>query len=607
MKEAENAGCAELRGVETVGFVSPVRSAGAASLRVLVPGTLGTMRVSQLLILLGLVVVLGVPFALRPAARGGPGSGDALTLVVITPHVPQIRDEFAAGFDRWHRRVYGRAVKIDWRVPGGTSEILKQLESQYVAATKNFQLDFTDPRNPKAAPGTIPEDLVFGGGSYDHGRLKRGIMMNMNVVTAEKIEARPVQIPMSEPAGFSRERLDAWFGENRIGAQKLYDPEQFWIGTALSGFGIVYNRDVLARLGLPEPERFEDLTSAGYVHQLDLADPRQSGSVATAMDSILNRALFDEAERAGWSEELAAALSAKGPWEPRVMDAHGPGVQRGFERGWRLLREMSANARTFTNSSTKPPIDVSEGEAAAGLAIDFYGRGQAQAVLAPGQDPREGRVGYVDPKGTVYIDADPVSILRGGPHPELARRFVEFVLSEEGQALWQFHAAGSPAGAGNPRGPDGLPMGPAREELRRMPVRRVMYEKYGGFMIDKANPFELASRTLAAGWRTAIAPMMGAFAIDTAHEQREAWRAIQRARGDAAFPRDRLEQMEDLFFAWPPTPVDGKSLAFTAANYPAIRAEWAKDPSPLPRLAISYTRFFKRSYERVVDLGRAAD
>jgi hypothetical protein len=128
------------------------------------------MRVSQLLILLGLVLVLGVPFALRPTATGEPGAGDALTLVVITPHVPQIRDEFAAGFDRWHRRVYGQPVKIDWRVPGGTSEIIKQLESQFVAATKNFHLDFTDPKNPKAAPGTIPEDLVFGGGSYDHGR-----------------------------------------------------------------------------------------------------------------------------------------------------------------------------------------------------------------------------------------------------------------------------------------------------------------------------------------------------------------------------------------------------------------------------------------------------
>ena len=159
-----------------------------------------------------------------------------------------------------------------------------------------------------------------------------------------------------------------------------------------------------------------------------MADPRQSGSVLTELDCILSNL--------------------------------------GWERGWKLLRELSANARYFTNTSTKPPLDVSQGEAAAGLAIDFYGRGQAQAITPAGSDHVRARVGYVEPRGLTAIDADPVSIVRGGPNPALARRFVEFCLSEEGQALWQLPARTDPRSAVSPRAPDGLPFGPERTALR---------------------------------------------------------------------------------------------------------------------------------------------
>src|SRR5690606_24431834 len=107
----------------------------------------------------------------------------------------------------------------------------------------------------------------------------------------------------------------------------------------------------------------------------------------------------------------------------------------GWDNGWRILRALSGNTRHFTNSSTKPPIDVSQGEAAAGLAIDFYGRGQAQVINDSGGGDR---VGYTDPAGAVYVDADPVSIINGAPSPDLAKRFVRFCLTEEAQALWQF-------------------------------------------------------------------------------------------------------------------------------------------------------------------------
>jgi ABC-type Fe3+ transport system substrate-binding protein len=518
------------------------------------------VNVSRVAIFVILAVILGVPFAMRPAVVRSTTDGTVPTLVVVTPHVPQIQAEFSRAFDRWHRREHGTPVRIDWRTPGGTSEILKILDAHYQAAAKSGVFDFTDPANPTAPAGACAYDVMLGGGSFEHGRLKTGTRVTLGGVERA--------IPMSTPAGFPQERLDEWFGENSIGSGLLYDPAQFWLGTALSGFGIVYNRDVLRELNVPEPVSFRDLARPELRRRLTFADPRQSGSAQTSLDAILSR--------------------------------------EGWDSGWRLLREMCANSRTFTNSAPKPPIDVSQGESAAGLAIDFYGRGQAQAVTPRGVDPTQSRVGYIDPPGETYIDADPVSILRAGPNPDLARRFVEFLLSIEGQALWQFRSVADGRGASNPPGPDGEPLGPAQNELRRLPVRRIMYESpYADAFVDRGvNPFVVASDARPAGWRAGIPIMMGAFAIDNARPMRAAWDALLAARADPAFDPATLAAMEEAFYAFPTTRVeDGRDLPFTRENYPAIAAVW-RDRTRRTRTEIAYTRFFRAQYERVVELAR---
>jgi iron(III) transport system substrate-binding protein len=512
----------------------------------------------RVVIFLALAVILGIPFALRPAISESEPR-DTPTIIVVSPHVQQIRREISTGFSRWHEAQYGRPARIDWRTPGGTSEIIKQLEAQYLAAIKAGRYSVHDGRIAMT-PGAIGFDAMLGGGSYDHGRLKSGVRARI----ADSGETREMAIPMSEPAGFSQAQLDEWYGPNRIGAQLLYDPDQHWLGTALSSFGIVYNRDVLAALDLPEPRSFADLADPRYQGWIALSDPRQSGSITTAFESILNN--------------------------------------YGWEKGWRVLREIAANTRYYTNSSTKPPIDVSAGEAAAGLAIDFYGRTQGQSILLPGQNPADSRVAYIDPAGEVYIDADPVSILRGGPHPELARRFAQYLLTEEAQALWQFPALlTSPRGKDNPLGDRAQRLGPEQYELRRMPVRRVMYEQYMPYFIDQVNPFDIAADVAPRGWRAAIGLMMGAFSIDIADDQRSAWRALNHARAAPAFPADRLQEMERLFYAWPETQVDDRSLPFTPETYRDIRATWS-DPDRASQLRIAYTRFCRENYRRIQEI-----
>lgn len=510
-------------------------------------------------------VLLGVPFLAHLGTETH--ATDGRRLIVVTPHVQQIQDEFAQAFGRWHEREFGEPVFIDYRIPGGTSEIRRQLVAEFkarLADGKYTLVPSPEGYTVEITPGTIGVDLMFGGGSYDHGTLASGVAATLNTPSGEPVE---MQVSMAAPAGLSQAELDEVFGENRIGTQTLYDPDQLWIGTALSSFGIISNNDVLDRLGLPSPGSFRDLTDTRLLGWIALCDPRQSGSITTTFDSILGNF--------GWDE------------------------------GWRILRAMCGNARYFTASSTKPPADVSAGDAAVGLAIDFYGRGQAQTVAEAG-DPD--RVAYIDPAGEVYIDADPITILRGGPDPELARRFLRFVISEEGQAVWQFSATTREAGADNPPGPSGEPMGPRNSELRRMPIRRSMYAKYFEHFKDPVVPYDLVSDVENPGWRTGVQMMMGAFGIDSAQHCRRAWGAIAEASADPSFPADVLDAMRERFHAFPMTPVVSEAgsetpVPFTEATYRTVRNQW-RDPVREGELRIAYTGFYIDRYNEVTDMAR---
>lgn len=518
------------------------------------------MPIARILFVVIFLALVAVPLILRPSGRT-PASGEARTLIIITPHLAQLREEFALGFSAWHEEKYGEPVRVRYVTPGGTSEIIKQLVAQYSAAWKAGDIDH---ETLATEPGTIPIDLMFGGGSYDHGRL-------MTACEVRK-DGEVVTLSMSEPAGFDDANVKEWFGPNLIGAQPLYDDDQHWLATALSSFGIVYNRDVYEKLGLEPPRSFHDLTDPRLMGWIAMADPRQSGSITTTLDYILSHEDWDE--------------------------------------GWKLLRELSANARYFSGSSSKPPIDVSTGEAAAGLAIDFYGRGQAQSVLAPDANPSEGRVGYVDPEGSVYIDPDPISVLRGGPEPELARRFIEYVLTERGQSVWNFRPIESLPPEERVVNDEGDVMGPMTYALRRLPARRVMYEKHFDHFTDRVNPYLIAGTDQPRGWRSSIGPVMGAFGIDTSYELKSAWRALNDARADETFPPEVLHEMERLFYAMPVHLMpDGEELLFTPENYRAIRNSW-RDPAHPDwgvKSQIRYVDFFRENYRQVRELFAARE
>ncbi|MCX5658830.1 MAG: extracellular solute-binding protein [Planctomycetota bacterium] len=450
----------------------------------------------RILVLLTLGVVLGVPFVLRPAddagaaiasatqpttapatrpetqpaASSGGAVADELRLVILTPHNEQIRYEVAHAYNR-ARVAHGLApIVFDWRSSGGSSDLRKQLIAEYQNAIDH--------------QGELPGyDLMFGGGDFEHNILAKGLLIKRG-----KAESR---LPLTVSAGLSPADLKAAFPDAAIAGVKLYHPEQRWVGVVLSSFGIIYNRDVLGMLGLPEPTTWTDLCDGAYRNNVALADPAHSGSIAVTYNTILRRM--------GWKE------------------------------GWGSLRRIFANARYFTTSAGKVPVDVSAGEAGAGMCIDFYGRFQAGAV-------GNAAVGYVDPAYMTAITPDPISLLRGGQHPALAREFIRWLVSAPAQRIWQARR--------------GEPDGPERFELRRLPIRRDLYQpEETKHWVDRVDPWSIA-RPLPAGmpdFYPAVGPVTHAMAIDLHDELKAAWQAIL-----ANPTHPRRARMLELFDAMPP-------------------------------------------------------
>jgi iron(III) transport system substrate-binding protein len=460
------------------------------------------------LIILTLVAIVALPFVFRPKRVAVAKADDAV--VVITPHNEAIRYEYARGFADWYRAKTGRSVAIDWRVVGGTSEIARFLEGEYTTAFENhwtrelgkswsaeIQAGFQNGRLPPDAPAIVREaraaflasdvscgiDVFFGGGTYDLERqAQAGRLVDSGVIA----------------------RHPEWFTDatipKRFGGEDYQHPQGLWIGTVLSSYGIIFNRDALKRLGfVGEPARWDDLADPRLIGEVGLADPTKSGSVAKAFENIIQQKMQRKLKALG--DEAAA-------------------VREGWLDGLRLIQRIGANARYFTDSSQKPPIDVAAGNCAAGLCIDFYGRQQQEAVRR--RDGSE-RIGYVSPAGGSVASVDPIALLRGARNREVATAFIEYTLSMDGQKLWNLKP--------------GTPGGPQRFALRRMPVRRDFYThaEWKSFRSDpEESPFAAADPLIyREAWTGKIFREM-AFVIrvmcqDTHHELRHAWRAINAA------------------------------------------------------------------------------
>jgi iron(III) transport system substrate-binding protein len=95
--------------------------------------------------------------------------------------------------------------------------------------------------------------------------------------------------------------------------------------------------------------------------------------------------------------------------------------------GWDFYTALAKNGAVAAGANGDVETAVAGGDKLYGMIVDYLPIREA-AKGAP--------VAFVFPKEGVSAVTEPVAILKTAKHPDLAKKFVDFVLSEDGQKLW---------------------------------------------------------------------------------------------------------------------------------------------------------------------------
>lgn len=157
-----------------------------------------------------------------------------------------------------------------------------------------------------------------------------------------------------------------------------------YVAQGLSALGLVWN----TKSGTPRPTDWDDLTQAAYKDKINLPDPAQSG---TAL-------------------ELLGGLQA----------ARG-------DAAWQLLAQLRGNGAAVAGANAQALNPVLQGAKAVVFgAVDY---------VAYGAQEKGETVEVIFPSSGTVIAPRPMMILKSSQSPDDARKFIDFVLSETGQAM----------------------------------------------------------------------------------------------------------------------------------------------------------------------------
>lgn len=355
------------------------------------------------------------------------------TLTIISPHRKSIQDELVPRFEKAYAAKYHTPIHVEWIDQGGAENDLRFIRA-------------------RAEKGAIGVDLFWGGGE----------------LSFQELQQEGLLVPYTLPEPLRHQIPET------LNGMRVQNPG--WIGSALSAFGIFYNKQVLAIRKLPAPQVWQDLGQPAFYDQLSMTDPRRSSSFLM-MDLIILEAL-------------------------------------GWQQGWETLTLMAANTKQFTQSSSDPIKAVVSGEVVSAIAVDFYAMAKINLL-------GEKNLGFVLPVGQTLFNSDPVAILKGTPHEVQAQRFIEYILSPEAQALLLLKK--------------GDPQGPTFAALERMAVNPEAYKLVGNRALV-LNPFVTPAPTfildIAKNLRrkAIIADLIGVLHVDMHTELKKAWKQLLAAK-----------------------------------------------------------------------------
>lgn len=166
------------------------------------------------------------------------------------------------------------------------------------------------------------------------------------------------------------------------------------IGVYVGILGFSANEGALKELGLPTPTGWEDLLDPRYKGLIGVANPNTSGTALTT---------------------LATQVFRKGAEKGEKVDEDG---------AIEYMKMLHKNIANYTKSGVAPGILAGRGEIA--IAIVFL-----HDVVYQIEDGYP--VTAIAPKEGTGYEIGGLNLVKGAPHPELAKQFMDWVVSAEAQ------------------------------------------------------------------------------------------------------------------------------------------------------------------------------
>ena len=170
-----------------------------------------------------------------------------------------------------------------------------------------------------------------------------------------------------------------------------HDVDWHWVGYYFGAIGFGSNADFLKKAGVPAPTSWDDLLKPAYKGQIAIAFPYTSGTSYTVLATLVQ--------------------------------------MMGEDKAFEYWKKLHANIHHYDKSGSAPVTQAGLGEV--GIAVSFshdlIAKGSAKGYPIAMTFPKEG-TGY---------EIGGISLIKGGPEPDLAKKFVDWALSVRAQNLMQ--------------------------------------------------------------------------------------------------------------------------------------------------------------------------
>ena len=172
-----------------------------------------------------------------------------------------------------------------------------------------------------------------------------------------------------------------------VGQYPINDPNGYYLGQALAGYGLMWNTRYFAAHKLPAPKQWSDLVKPVYFSHVAISSPSRSGTTHLTVETMLQG--------------------------------------EGWDKGWSQLLQIAGNCAAVTERSFGVPDGVNNGQFGVGLVIDFFGLAGKYSGFP---------VEFIYPDVTAIVPAN-IALVEGGKNTAEARKFIAFTVSQEGQRL----------------------------------------------------------------------------------------------------------------------------------------------------------------------------